>query len=282
MRSCTAAVFAALFAGVAVAQPPEPEPEPLPLPLPPAPPAVRLRAPKPIEQPKREEIEAITRLMRDMALKHMKSNKGWGKQKEFAVGRVMLRNTNRVGPEMPRELFNDGMWRRFTVTAREPAETLAIGFTELVRPAEDTLLVTLDVAMDIDFRMEQQLWKRGLQLYSGETRGHCKGGVQLKAKVVHALVFQPGAFLPEVTLKVTTTEAKLFHDKIAIDHTAGLDGQDAKAVGDLVIDLVKAIKPDLERELLEKGNAAILKAAGSKEIKLQLDKLVQAGVAPKK
>ena len=44
-------------------------------------------------------------------------------------------------------------------------------------------------------------------------------------------------------------------------------------VGDLVIDLVKKVKPDLERQLLEKGNAAIVKAAGTKEIKLELDKL---------
>jgi hypothetical protein len=41
------------------------------------------------------------------------------------------------------------------------------------------------------------------------------------------------------------------------------------------------MKPDLEKELLEKGNAAILKAAGTKEIKLQLDKLAKAGVTVK-
>jgi hypothetical protein len=285
MRSCIAAAFAGLLAAGACAQPPEPDP--IPLPLPPGSQAIPLKAPKPIEQPQLEQVAAIAKLMRDMALKHMpdplvKSSKGWGKQKEFAVGKVMLRNPNRVGPEMPRELFNDGLWRRFTVTAREPADTLAIAITELVRPAEDTMLVTLDVSMDINFRMEQQLWKRGLELYTGETRGHCKAGVRLKAQVVHTLAFKPGSFIPDVTLKVTTTEAQLYHDKIVIDHTAGLDGADAKAVGDLVLDLVKTLKPDLERELLEKGNAAIVKAAGTKEIKLQLDKLSSAGVAPKK
>jgi hypothetical protein len=286
MRSFTAAVCALALAGVAFAQPPEPDPIPLPLPPPPSK-GIPLKAPKVPEQPKPEEVAAITKLMRDMALKHMpdplvKANHNWGKQKEFAVGKVMLRNPNRVGPEMPRELFNDGMWRRFTVTARDPAETLAIGIPELVRQAEDTVLVTLNVAMDINFRMEQQLWKRGLQLYSGETRGHTKAGVQLKAKVVHKIEIKPGSLFPDVVLKITTTDAKLFYDKIVIDHTAGLDGEDARAVGDWVIDLVKTIKPDLEQQLLEKGNAAILKAAGTKEIKLQLDKLVKAGVAMKK
>jgi hypothetical protein len=281
MRACLAAAPAALFAAAAFAAPPEPDPEPLPLPVPMG---VPLKAPKLPDQPTRDETAGLARLMRDMALKHIpdplvKGNKGWGNQKEFAVGRVMLRNTNRVGPEMPRELFNDGVWRRYTVAARDPGETLAIAVTDLVRPGENTMQITIDAALDINFRVEQQLWKRGLRLYSGETRGHCRGGVQLKAQVVYKTEFKPGAFVPDVALTITTTEAKLRYDKIVIDHTAGLDGADAKAVGDFVIDLAKSIKPDLEKELLEKGNAAILKAAGTKEIKLQLDKLIKAGVA---
>jgi hypothetical protein len=136
--------------------------------------------------------------------------------------------------------------------------------------------------MDINFRMEQQLWKRGRQLYSGETRGHCHAGLQLKATVNHRTEFKPGSLFPEVVLKITTTDAKLFYDKLTIDHTAGLDGEDAKAVGDFVIDAVKSVVPDLEKQLLEKGNAAIVKAAGTKEVKVQLDKLVGVGIAPKK
>lgn len=287
MRYSTAAVLAALLAASAFAQPPEPDPEPIPLPLPaPVPKSIPLKRPKQIEQPNPEEVAAISKLMRDMALQHMpdplvKANDGWGKQKEFVVGKVMLRNPNKF-PEAPRELFNDGLWRRFTVTARDPADTLGIGITELVRPEADTMLVTINVAMDINFRMEQQLWVRGRQLYSGETRGHCTGAVQLKAVVTHKSEFKPGALFPDIALKVTTTEAKLFYDKIVIDHTAGLDGDDAKKVGDLVVDLVKSVKPELEKELLEKANAAIVKAAGTKEVKLQLDKLMTAGVLPKK
>lgn len=286
MRYSTAAVLAALLAASAFAQPPEPEPIPLPLPAP-MPKSIPLKRPKQIEQPNPEEVAAISKLMRDMTLQHMpdplvKANDGWGKQKEFVVGKVMLRNPNKFGPEVPRELFNDGLWRRFTVTARDPADTLGIGITELVRPEADKMLVTINVAMDINFRMEQQLWVRGRQLYSGETRGHCTGAVQLKAVVTHKSEFKPGALLPDIALKVTTTEAKLFYDKIVIDHTAGLDGDDAKKVGDLVVDLVKSVKPELEKELLEKANAAIVKAAGTKEVKLQLDKLMTAGVLPKK
>lgn len=292
MRYSLATVLATTLAAFAVAQPPAPEPIPLPLPPPPPPkvdPAVKpieLKAPKDLPQPKPEEAAAIAKLMREMALQKMpdplvKSNDGWGKQKEFVVGKRMLRNPNKF-PDAPTELFNDGLWRRFTVSARDPEKTFAVGFAELVRPNADQLNVTLNVAMDINFRMEQQLWLRGRQLYSGETRGHCKAAVQLKAVVRHKTEFKPGTLLPEINLKVMTTDAKIFYEGLTIDHTAGLDGEDAKKVGDLVIDLVKSVKPDLEKQLLEKGNAAIVKAAGTKEIKLELDKLMSAGVMPKK
>lgn len=283
MRFLTA-VVAAVFAAPIFAQDPEPEPLPLPLPAP----KIKLKSPKDIPQPTAEEAAGIAKLMREMALPKIPNplvaaNDGWGKQKEFAVGRVMLRNPEKF-PDAPKEVVNDGLWRRFTVTAREPEKTLAIGFAEMARPAAEQLNVTLNVAMDIDFRMEQQLWVRGRKLYSGETRGHCKSAVQLKAVVLHKTEFKPGALLPEIALRVTTTEAKIFYDGLTIDHTAGFDlkGDDGKKVADLVTDLIKAVKPDLESQLLEKGNAAIVKAAGTKEIRLQLDKLMSAGVMPKK
>jgi hypothetical protein len=287
MRYSAVAVLVAVLVVSVSAQPPAPEPDPIPLPLPaPMPNAIPLKAPKAIEQPKPEEVAAIAKLMREMVLQKMpdplvKSKNGWGKQKEYAVGRVMLRDPKKL-PDAPREMVNDGLWRRFTVTARDPAETLAVSIPELTRPEENKLLITIDAAMDINFRMEQQLWKRGLQLYSGETRGHCKGAVQLKATVAHTLEFKPGSLLPDVVLKITVTDAKLFYEKLVIDHTAGLDGEDAKRVGEIVVDLVKSAKPDLEKQLLEKANAAILKAAGTKEVKVKLDKLMSAGVVPKK
>jgi hypothetical protein len=282
MRTSAGLLFV-LCVAPALAQPPEPDP--VPLPLPPKS-AIPLKAPKDVPQPKPEDAVAIAKLMREQALKNLptplvKSNDGWGHQKEFAVGRVMLRNPNRVAPELPRELFNDGLWRRFTVSARDPEKTLAIGFTEMVRPAPDKMNVTVTVALDIDFRMEQQMWVRGRQLYSGETRGHCKTAVQLKAHVVQKTVPKPGSFVPDLMLTITTTEAKLFYDKLVIDHTAGLDGEAAEKVSGLVIDLIKKLMPDLEKQLLDKGGEAIVKAAGTKEIKLELDKLMKSGALKK-
>ena len=291
MRLGLTAILGALLVATASAQPPDPIPLPLPLPAPkpttaplPEPAPIKLKAPKGVAQPSQAEIEALSKTLRSLALANMptplvKANDGWGKQKEFIEGRLMLRNAKKFAPEVPRVKVNDGLWRRITVTARNPDETLGVAITELVKVDQDTANLVLDTVMDIDFRVEHQFWVRGRQLYSGETRGHCKAGLKLKAEVLTKTTKVPGSFFPEVKLTIKATEANLFYDKVAIDHTAGLDGPDAQKAGDFVIDLVKSIKPDLEQQLLAKANAAIVKAASAKEIKVPIDKLL---AAPKK
>ena len=49
------------------------------------------------------------------------------------------------------------------------------------------------------------------------------------------------------------------------------------ADGEVVIDIVKSIKPNLEKELLEKANAAIVKAAGTREFRIELEKVIRSG-----
>ncbi|AMV28394.1 hypothetical protein VT84_28580 [Gemmata sp. SH-PL17] len=288
MRYTATMVLGLVLVAGTSAQPPDPEPVPLPLPAPKptlAPAPIPLKAPKSVPQPTSQEVADLSKTLRTLTLANLpeplvKANDGWGKQKEFVVGAVMLRNPKRFGADAPRQMVNDGLWRRTTVTARKPADTLNVAIADLVRLDANTANLALDTEMEIDFRVEHQLWKRGIQLYSGETRGHCKAGLKIKAEVVSKSEKLPGSFFPKVTLLIKVTDAKLFHDKIIIDHTAGLDGEDAKAAGDFVLDTVKTLKPDLEKQLLDKANAAIMKGAGSKEIRLELDKLL--GTAVKK
>ena len=270
LRYTSAVILAALLLAGASAQPPEPLPLPLPAPKP---------KPKAIPQPTPEESAALAKTLRDVMLTNMPSplattDQGWGKQKEFVVGAVMLRDPKKFGPDAPRKMANDGLWQRFTVQAVEPSKSLNLAIADFTRPVANTANIVLNAEMDVKFRVEHQYWKRGLLLYTGETRGHCKAGLKLKAEIVSKSVMKPGAFLPDINLCIKVTEANLFHDKITIDHTIGLDGNDAKAVGDFVLDLVKVIKPELEKQLLDKANAGIMKAANSKEITVQLDKLV--------
>jgi hypothetical protein len=230
------------------------------------------------------EAAALTTVLRDLAKKHIpdplsKSSKNWGKQTAVTVIH-RYRDGLRVYSEAVQELRNDGHWRRTTIRLPEPGK-LGIAVTELTHPAPGTMHATVAVVAErVDLRFEQQLWRKGLRLYSGETRGHCKGGLLLKAEVISKTEFKNGSILPEVSLKLRVTDADLFYENLVVDHTAGLGGDAAKVLGDILIDVAKAVKPDVEKELREKAEAAIMKAVGIREFRLALDQLLKS--KPKK
>ena len=225
------------------------------------------------------EAAALTKVLRDLAKKHIpdplsKSSQNWGKQTAITVIR-RYREGVRVYSEAVQELRNDGHWRRTTIRLPEP-DQLAIAVTELTHPQPGKMLATVAlVAERVDLRFEQQVWRKGLRLYSGESRAHCKGGLLIKAEVVSKTEFKTGSFFPEVSLKLRVTDADLFYENLVVDHTAGLDGDAAKGLGNLLIDIAKAVKPDVEKELREKAEAAIVKAVGIREFRLALDSLLK-------
>jgi hypothetical protein len=232
------------------------------------------------EAPKSDSAEAagLSKLLRDLAKKNLpdpltKSNQNWGHQ--IAVTVVHRhREGLRIWSEPVQEFHNDGVWRRTTVRIPEP-EKLAVAVTEVTHPEEGKMLVTAAVVAErVDVRFEQQVWKNGLRFYGGETRAHCKGGLVLKAEVVSKAELKPGSILPEITLKLHVTSAELYYENLVVDHTAGVDGEAAKAIGDALIDTVKTFKPHLEEDLREKAEAAIVKAVGIREFKVALDKLL--------
>ena len=198
-----------------------------------------------------EEAAALTKVLRDLAKKKLpdpisKSGQNWGHQK--AVTTIhRYREGLRIWSEAVQEFHNDGVWRRTTIRLPEP-DKVALAVTELTHPEPGKMRATVAIVAErVDVRFEQQVWKNGLRLYGGETRAHCKGGLLLKAEVVSKSEVKKGSFLPEVTLKLRVTDADLYHENLVVDHTAGLDGDAARAIGDVLLDVVKAISPTSRR-----------------------------------
>lgn len=224
------------------------------------------------------EAEALAHVLRDLIAKLLpdplcKSGHNWGHQKAVTVTKYQ-REGLRFYSESFQEMKNDGTWRRTEIRIPDK-ERIALAVTSLTHPEPGKMLVTVGaVAERVELHFEQQIWKSGLRLYSGETRAHCRGALVLKAEVNTKSELKKGSLLPDITLKLQVTSAELFYEKLIVDHTAGLSGEAAKAVGDLTIQIIKAVKPHLEKDLLEKADAAIVKAANSKELTLTLDKLM--------
>ena len=204
------------------------------------------------------EAEALTKVLRELLKKNLpdpitKSNHNWGHQKAVTT-KVLHRDGFKFWTEQVQEVKNDGIWRRADIRIPDH-DKIAVAVTELTHPEDGKMQVTVSaVAERVDLHFEQQIWTNGVRLYGGESRGHCKGALTLNAEIITKTEFKPGSFFPTISLKLQVTKAELFYEKLVVDHTAGLNGEAAKAIGDLTIQIVKA--------------------AQQKELTLTLDKLM--------
>jgi hypothetical protein len=229
------------------------------------------------------EVQALEKSLRDLLIKNLpdpivKSDKGWGAQKEYVIHTRFVRENGTLRTIQEKGLRNDGTWRKVALRAANP-DSLALSLSDATFPEPGRATFTAKLWLDCDVKFEQQIWRNGLRVYSGETRGRTKAAAVLKCEVSSRTETKPGAVLPDLVFRVKVSDAQIFYDKLIIEHTAGLGGDAAKLLGDFFLDAVKQAKPDLERELLAKGNAAIVKAADTKEIRLSFDALLKGGPA---
>ena len=85
-----------------------------------------------------------------------------------------------------------------------------------------------------------------------------------------------GELLPDAVLRLRVLKADLQYDNLVVEHAAGFGGAAAKLMGEAGHRIVNEFKPNLERDLLAKADAAIVKAADTKEIRLKLSDLLKS------
>lgn len=204
----------------------------------------------------------------------VQTNHHWGEQKEVAIGLKWERKgVVRFRPELMRDVKNDGHWERVTVEAVEPVKTLKLTLSNVRTEGGKTLFDAV-VHTDVKLKYEQQQWAMGKRIYAGETRAKCSTGVTMTVEVTSRAEPTPGSLIPTLVLRVRVTEAKLSYWDLECEHTLGMDGPAAKALGKAVHEVLKKVKPDVENDLLAKANTAIVKAADTKEVKVELGKLL--------
>jgi hypothetical protein len=58
-----------------------------------------------------------------------------------------------------------------------------------------------------------------------------------------------------------------------VEHIAGIGGDGARVLGETIYKLIQQAKPSMEKDLLAKADAAIVKALDSKEFRIGLGSL---------
>ena len=198
---------------------------------------------------------------------------GWGDQREVTIGVKWEKQRLLYKPAPMRAVRNDGHWQKLSLTAIDPAKSLALNIRD-VRTAADKTLFAAAIGLDVRAVYENQLWTMGKRVYAGETHVRCRAVLDLRCELSSSTTFEPGAVLPTVAIRVRATEARVGYSELVCEHTLGINGKPAEVLGKAAFEVMKKVAPQVERDLLAKANAAVLKAADTKEVRVEFDKLL--------
>jgi hypothetical protein len=167
---------------------------------------------------------------------------------------------------------NEGQWWKAKATGINLTETLVLDLRDLQQPEPGRTTFTAFVSFDTRVEFDRQIWRKGLRLYSGSTR------VRLRVKltiVCEALArLEPsGSLLPDAVFRLRVLQSSVRYDNLVVEHTAGVGGEAAKVLGEAFLNGMRQWKPSLERKLIDKANAAILKAGDTREVRVSLANL---------
>jgi hypothetical protein len=197
----------------------------------------------------------------------------WGRQHKVPNGITWEKDGIFLKPVKQEKMKNEGLWRRLRVEAVDPEKNLTVQVARVKSPEKGKLTFDVVIALPTRIKFEQQFWKSGVRIYSGETRARVRPILALKCESV-SRVLKTDSALPDVTFRLRVLDAKLSYDDFKVEHTAGVGGEMAEMVGNAAHDTIRLIRPKLEKDLLAKANKAVIKAGDTKEIKLGLGKLL--------
>ncbi len=175
-------------------------------------------------------------------------------------------------PEVHRTARNDGAWRKIKLTSRDLKRTLVFKLSDQKSAGPNKMTMNAFLSFQAGIEFEQQIWESGIRLYSGSTRARLR--VNLPLVMEASVRVEPGkSFLPDTVFRLRIVKADLSYDQLVVEHIAGIGGSAAKLLGDALHHTVKQLRPSLERDLLAKANAAIVKAGDTREIRIGLGSL---------
>ncbi len=198
--------------------------------------------------------------------------KHWGGQKDVANGITWRGKGLKVHPEVQYKPKNHGSWWRVRVTSPGNGDSLVMQLRDLQQPEAGRMTFTAFLSLNTDVEYERQEWDEGTRLYSSSVRARMRVALTLQCEATSRL--EPkGKGLPDVVFRLRVVKSDFRYEDLVVEHVAGLGGSAAKLIGEAARASVKQWHPSLERHLLDKANAAILKGGDTKEVHVALSKL---------
>jgi hypothetical protein len=220
-----------------------------------------------------DELEKVAEGLRPLIVEHLpvplyKKEKEWGRTSP-TFSRIQWRGGT---PKVVKVMKNDGSWRRWTVTARDPATQFTLKLAETPADAgQEGRGCRASVGMLVGVEFEHEIWENGIRLLSRTVRARMRIQAEFDYRVQVTFESKNGG-LPEAVIRPKLANVRVGYNELVVEHMAGMGGTAAKLLGKAVTEILGELKPSLEEELLEKANKAVIKAANKQEIRVGLGK----------
>jgi hypothetical protein len=237
--------------------------------------AVQAQSGSPLEGANLKDVSAVLRelLLAAMPKTLYEAAPGWGDTTEVRTIRWRGQGL-KVHPETVRVRKNDGTWRKIRITPRHPAQTLVLELHDLEHVSSDCARFKVYAAMQANVEVDQWLWESGVRLYSGSVRARLRGVLRLRCEMT-TRVEPTGTFVPDLVFRLRVLQAESSYDNLVVEHIAGVGGTTARLLGEGIRGSLKQWHPSIERNLMAKVNAAVMKAGDSREVRISLSKLLK-------
>jgi hypothetical protein len=199
----------------------------------------------------------------------------WGGQRLVAHGLDWHGKGLHLRPEVEKVPRNDGRWWRVKASAVRLPDTLIVTLRDVHSTAPGLTTFTAFVSFEARVEYDHQNWDRGVRLYGGSAAARMRLNLTLHCEATTKL--EPnGTLLPDAVFRLRVTQADLSYDHFEVDHVNGVGGDLAKIIGEAAKAGVEQWRPSLERNLIQKADAAIVKAGDTKEVRLSVLNLLKA------
>jgi hypothetical protein len=222
-------------------------------------------------------VDALAGALRGYLIKAMptplyEDTRHWGLQKP--VREVKWRGKGvHVHPEKIEVMKNDGRWWKVRVTGERLPDTLIFDLRDARQIESGRMTFTAFLSFDTHVDYDKQIWHSGTRTYSSSIRARLRVKLTLHCEATARLDGSSG-LLPDAVFRLRVLQAESGYDNFVVEHIAGLGGEAAKLLGDAARNSIQQWRPSMERELLAKLDAAIVKAGDTKEVRVSLSKLL--------
>ncbi len=178
-----------------------------------------------------------------------------------------------IGPDSHTPV-NDGKWKHIVVTAVNPADNLVFDIRNMNQAEPGRITFDVFLAFNAHLDYDQQNWRNGTRMWSGGARARFRIKAALACEMT-IRVEKGDLLLPDAVVRFHVVRSNVSYEQFVMEHINGVGGDLAEMLGNAMHHGLHQLHPSLEHDMLERANAAIEKAADTKEVHVSLSELLK-------